>query len=87
MPQWGSDSRESATIAGYGVGDSWYNVERGDPAPSETDLIDIDQMVVSVKDADGESHYYTIYGGFDDWQGFYDYIEIEIIDYYGPEFA
>lgn len=87
MPQWGDDSLESIRVAGYGLADSWFDVERGDEPLSPEGIADVDEMVIAVTDADGEDHYYTVYGGFDEWQDFLDYVEVEILETYGDEAA
>jgi hypothetical protein len=52
-------------IAGYDGPTEWVDVENGGKFPDDLDLEYADQTVLSFTDIDGEKHYYTVHGGFD----------------------
>lgn len=76
------DLPEGWEVAGYEGSDGWQNPEKGDPEPTDHDLIYSYQTVVSFEDENGDKQYYTIWGGVEDWDGLYDAIE-HLIEMYG----
>lgn len=63
-------------VAGWETADNeWVNAEEENRDPTNEDLVDSYQTVVSFRDDSGEVHYYSIMGGVDEWEGLLDAIE------------
>jgi hypothetical protein len=70
-------------IAGYeGADGNWYDVEAGDQLPDFEDIQLGDEMVVAFTDDDDVTHYWTLHGGFEDYEAIADAIA-DLADLYG----
>lgn len=52
-------------IAGYGTDEGWFDVEAGDPEPSDEDLLNDHDFTVAFRDENGVDHYRTMHGPAD----------------------
>jgi hypothetical protein len=70
------DLPEGWEVAGWETADNeWVNAEEENRDPTNAELVDSYQTVVSFRDDSGEVHYYSIMGGVDEWEGLLDAIE------------
>lgn len=73
------------SIAGWQtVSSSWHDVEKGDRSfeDSPFDAHDLEQVVFHYVDEQGNDLYLTVYGPWDDMEGFEDIIA-DMLDRYG----
>lgn len=73
---------EGWAVAGYEGHDDWVNVEAGGESPTDYDLVHSYTTVVSYTDDGGNTEYFTIHGGVDEWEGLLDAIA-DLEDAYG----
>lgn len=78
-----NDGPEGVEIAGWeNQWGEWENTEQGDDPPTEFDLSDTYQVVISFRDDDGNVQYRSIMGGAEDWADFWDMVD-DLLEEYG----
>lgn len=74
-------------IAGWDDFGEWRDVEHGARAPSNDALPYADDLVIQIVDNDGVSHYYHLDGPFDSYDDLGEYVDSELGDKYGGDWA